>query len=256
LALTHQKPPSQIPAVLDKKTTELNRIQNAHIKNIEQRFEGLNQRFLVLQNQHAKIIKSLISLKTVTVQQSQLPSVNLIKKTTLETVDRIGEKIRLNEPFSGLLTSLPKDCSAFPEYKTLQRFSARLPLTFAQLKRAFEDIRKNHTPQKINNNLPRWLEKIAAIFHGNIKIEKSTQVEESPFQQIADALEIQDLKLAYSFTKNFQIQQVKLWAKHAKERMSLEDDYSLFAEKIQNWANQTALINEAPPTNETKENLP
>ena len=115
----------------------------SHIKNIEHRFNELNQRFLALQIQHAKFVKASILL-TATVQQGSSPSVNLFKKTTLDILDRIGEKIRLNEPFSGLLASLPKECSSFSGYKTLKQFSVRLPLNHQQLKKAFDDIQKNY----------------------------------------------------------------------------------------------------------------
>jgi len=256
LLLTYQKPFPQTQMVSDKKNTELHKQHSTHIKNIEQRFNELNQRFVALQNQHAKTVKSLILLKTATAQQGNIPSVNLIKKTTLDTLDRIGEKIRLNEPFSGVLSSLPKECSAFPGYKTLQQFSSRLPLSFIQLKKAFEDMRKNYTPPKVKSILPKWLEKIASTFHGNIKIEKANQSDESPLQPIADALEAQDLKLAYSFAKNIQIQSIGLWAKHVAERISLDEDYSLFAEKLQNWVKQTILGNQTPPTNTTQESIP
>ena len=256
LFLAYQKPFLQTPIGFDKKNIELHKKHSAHIKNIELRFNELNQRFVALQNQHAKTVKSLILLKSATVQQGNLPSINLVKKTTLDTLDRIGEKIRLNEPFSGVLTSLPKECSAFPGYKTLHQFSARLPLSVTQLKKAFEDIRKNYMPPKVKSNLPKWLEKIASIFHGNIKIEKANQSDESPFQPIADALEAQDLKLAYSFTKNIQIQSVGLWAKHVAERISLDEEYYLFAENVQNWIQQTILGNQKPPTNTTQESIP
>lgn len=239
LLLAHQKPLQQPQITPDRKTIEQQKIQNAHIKNIEQRFNELNQRFLVLQSQHAKMITSLISLKSVTTQQSNLSSINLAKKTTLETLDRIGEKIRLNEPFSGLLANLPKDCSAFAGYKTLHQFSSRLPLTFIQLKKTFEDIKKGYTPPKINSDLPNWLEKIAAAFKGTIKVEKASQIKENPLQPISDALEVQDLKLAYSFTKDMQIQAIKQWAKLVMERILLEEDYATFAEKVQTWVNET-----------------
>ncbi len=91
LLLTYQKPFPQTQMVSDKKNTELHKQHSTHIKNIEQRFNELNQRFVALQNQHAKTVKSLILLKTATAQQGNLPSVNLIKKTTLDTLDRIGE---------------------------------------------------------------------------------------------------------------------------------------------------------------------
>ncbi len=256
ILLTHQNPVPQAQIAPDKKNVEIHRQQVIHIKNIEQRLDGLNQRFLALQNQHAKMITSLISLKTAAVQQGNYPSVNSIKKTTLETLDRIGEKIRLNEPFSGLLTNLPKDCTTFSGYKTLHQFSARLPFTFSQLKKTFEDIRKNYTPPKVNSDLPKWLEKFLLFFSGNIKIEKVTQVEGDPFQPIAEALEAQDLKLANSLAKDIKIQSVKSWAKSVTEHILLEEEYSLFAEKVQNWAQQAPLLNEAPPTNIPQENLP
>ncbi len=245
LCLANQKLLPPAPIVPDKKIIEQQKIQNTRIKNMEQHFRELNQRFLVLQNQLAA---SVTSLKAAAVHQNHLSSVNSVKKTTLETIDRIGEKIRLNEPFSGLLTSLPKDCSTFAGYKTLQQFSVRLPLTFLQLKKTFDDIKKSYTPPKINSKLPNWLEKIASAFKGNIKIEKATQSEENPLQPIVDALEMQDLKLAYSFAKDTQIQSVKQWAKLLMERTLLEENYSLFVEKVQNWVNQ-APLETSPATN-------
>lgn len=256
--LINQKPSIQVPTKVDQKAIELHRQQNAHIKNVEQRLNELNQHFLALQNQHTKIVKSLISLKATTIQQKQengLPTVNIVKKNTLEILDRIGEKIRLNEPFSGLLTNLPKECMGFPGYKTLHHFSARLPLTFVQLKKSFDDIQKNHTTAKTDLNLPKWAIKIASIFQGNIRVEKSNQTDKNLFQPVTEALEIQDLKLAYSFAKDLQIPAVKSWVKLAIERISLEEEYHLFAENVQHWTQQTSLSNN-PATITTQENQP
>ncbi len=253
--LLAQKPIQQATIGLDKKYIDLHKQHTTHIKNIEQRFNELNHRFVTLQIQHAKFIKASILL-TATVQQGNSPSTNLFKKTTLDTLDRIGEKIRLNEPFSGMLTSLPQECSAFSGYKTLKQFSARLPLTFQQLKKAFDDIRKSYIPSKIKSGLPNWLEKIASVFHGNIKIEKANQIDEDPFQSIAEALEVQDLKLAYAFSKSIKNQSIELWTKHVAERLSLEEDYSSFAEKVQNWIQQTPIENKTAPISTTQENTP
>ena len=109
----------------------------------------------------------------------------------------------------------------------------------------------------VTSRIPvKWLEKIASTFHGNIKIEKANQSDERPLQPIADALEAQDLKLAYSFAKNIQIQSVGLWAKHVAERLSLEEDYSSFAEKVQNWVQHPPIENKIAPIKTTQENIP
>ncbi len=255
LVLVNQKPVLQTSTLIDKKNFELHKQHAIHIKNIEQRFNELNKRFVALQIQHAKFVKSSILL-TATVQQGNVSPINAIKKTTLDTIDRIGEKIRLNEPYSGLLTSLPKECSSFSGYQSLQQFSSKLPLTFMQLKKSFEDIQKGYIAAKTKSTLPKWLEKVAKIFHGNIKIEKVNQIDESPFQSITEALEAQDLKLAYSFTKHLQLQVIQLWAQRVAERILLEEEYSAFAEKVQNWIQQIPLENESPFTEKSQENLP
>lgn len=253
-ALINQKPVIQTSTLPDKKNLELHKRHAIHIKNIEQRFNELNKRFAALQIQHAKFVKSSILL-TATVQQSNVSS-TLVKKNTLDIIDRIGEKIRLNEPYPGLLASLPKECSIFSEYQSLQQFSAKLPLTFIQLKKSFEDIRKSYIISKTKSTLPKWLEKIARLFHGNIKIEKIKQIDESPLQSISDALEAQDLKLAYSFAKHHQFQPIQLWSQRAAERILLEDEYSTFAEKVQNWVQQIPLENEQTPIDKPQEKLP
>ena len=66
----------------------------AHIKNIEHRFNELNQRFVALQIQHAKFIKASILL-TATVQQGASPSVNLFKKTTLLQITRSTKRLKI-----------------------------------------------------------------------------------------------------------------------------------------------------------------
>ncbi len=229
------------PIKVDKKTLDLQKQQGARLKNLEQRLEGLNQRFLILQNLHAKTVKALITLKAeANIQKTEhgATSINQMRKLTLETLDRIGEKIRLNEPFTGLLTSLSKECMSFSGYQTLHKYAAKLPLTFVQIKKAFDEIYKNSITPKQETSLPSWLTKMASFFHGKIKIKKSNQIEINPLQPLHEALESQDLKLVLALAKDLNLPTVKLWAQLVSERILLEDEYSVFAEKVQNWAQQ------------------
>ena len=246
----------------NKRDIEQNKQQTA-IKNLEQRFDNLNERFLSLQTQQAKIVKNLISLKmTLSSQKSEsvkqnvsTAEINITQKTVLDTLDRIGDKIRLNESFASLLTSIPRTYINLPEYKILQKFSTRLPLTFKQLNKSFEEIQKNYTPQKPASNLPKWVSDIASVFHGTIKIEKADQKKENPLKSITDALGAQDLKSAHAFAKNFDNPSIKSWADLIAERISLEESYSLFAEKVQNLAQQTSQEIENKPMQKAQENL-
>jgi len=251
--LVNQKPTTQ-SAPLDKNNFELHKKDAVRLKNLEQRFNELNKRFAALQIQHAKFVKSSILL-AATVQQTNPSSDNIIKKNALDTIDRIGEKIRLNETYVGLISGFPKECSGFAGYKTVQQFSSKLPLSIVQLKKSFEDIRKKYTTSKTKNELPKWLEKAAKIFHGNIKIEQTKKADESPIQSITEALETQDLKLAYSLTKLISFPPIQLWAQYLAERISLEEEYATFAENVQNWAQQAPSEN-LPLTEQPQEKLP
>ena len=237
--------PAQLPAApikIDKKAAEFQKQQSTRLKNLEQRLEGLNQRFLILQNQHAKTVKALIVLKSESNSQRAehgVASINQTRNLTLEILDRIGEKIRLNEPFTGLLTNISKECVNFSGYQTLHKYAAKLPLTFLQIKKEFDEFYKNYIPQKQDTNLPLWLTKIASFFHGKIKIKKVDQIEVNPLQPLHEALEAQNLKLALVLASDLDFPAVKLWAQKVSERVLLEDQYSIFAEKVQNWAQQS-----------------
>jgi len=250
--LVNQKPTTQL-AMLDKNNFELHKKHTIRLKNLEQRFNELNKRFAALQIQHAKFVKSSILL-AATIQQTNPSSDNTIKKNALDTIDRIGEKIRLNEPYVGLIAGLPKECSGFAGHQTVQQFSSKLPLGIAQLKKSFEDVRKNYTASKTKSELPKWLEKAAKIFHGNIKIEQTKKTDESLIQSITEALETQDLKLAHSLTKLISFPPIQLWAQHLAERISLEEEYSIFAENVQNWAQQIPPEN-SPSTEKPQEKI-
>lgn len=239
LACINQKPYAPTSIVLDKKNLELSQKQDAQIKRLEKKFEELKKRFLALQIQHTKLLKSSI-LMTTKDQHDNSMSAQDSRKVVLETVDRIGEKIRLNDSYSSLLASLPEKCSSFPGYETLQQFSSVPPPNIYQLQKSFEDIRKKYTLPKVQNNLPKWLEKIAAIFRGKIKVEKIRSVDEKPFELIEEALDSQDLKAALSFSKNIPLQQIQTWANHLTGRLQLEEAYLNFSAVMQQWVKQTS----------------
>jgi len=220
------------PLNFHKKVIEAQKRQIARLKDVERQLEDLNQRFLVLQSQHAKTVKSLITWKSADHSVAVLQT----RKLTLETLDRIGEKIRQNEPFAGLLTGIPRDCVTMAGHKTLQKYATKLPLTFMQLKASFDEIYKNYAPPEVSSKLPLWLEKIAGFFHGKIKVTQSHQVTNNPLQLVHEALEVHDLKLAVDLAKNLDFVNVKQWIQLASERILLEDEYSIFAEKVQSWA--------------------
>ncbi len=237
--------PQPAPALVkdDGKAIEL---QNNRFKNLEKQIKNLNERFLNLQSQYLKTLTTLKSENNFQKYPPPAPQINQTNKQTLEVVDRIGEKIRLNEPFIGLLTSLSKECMNFSGYKSLHKYATKLPLTFAQLKKSFDEIYKNYTPPKQNTNLPIWLKKIASFFHGKIKIEQTNQTQNNPMKPINEALEVQDLKLAFALAKDINVANTKLWMALVQERISLEEEYSIFAEKVHEWAQQTFVENQQP----------
>lgn len=224
-------PPPE-PLKFHKKIIEAQKRQIARLKDLEHQLENLNQRFLVLQDQHAKTVKSLITWKSADHSISLLQT----RKLTLETLDRIGEKIRQNEPFSGLLSGIPKDCVTMAGYQTLHKYATKLPLTFVQLKASFDEIYKNYAPPETSAKLPLWLEKIAGFFQGKIKIKQAHQIENNPLRSAREALEAYDLRLAIALAKNLGFVSVKQWIQLASERILLEDEYSIFAENVQSWA--------------------
>lgn len=244
--LTNQKPNIQASIILDKN----NQQQAIQIKRLERRFEELKKRFLALQIQHAKFVKSSI-LMASKVQHDNSSGVGDTKKIALDIVDRIGEKIRLNESYLSLLTLLPKECSLLPGYEILQQFASKLPLNLHQLKKSFEKIQKRHAQTKIKSDLPKWLEQIASLFHGKIKIEKTPTQDENSFELVMEALDTQDLKSALSFANNIPQEQIRSWTALVIERMQLEEGYAKFSVAMQQWAQQIS-----PKLSTNKESTP
>ncbi len=216
-------------------------VKNNKIKNLETHIKNLNEKFLDLQDQNSKILQTLKSEKNLQKPEGYIIDNNNLKHQTLEILDRIGEKIRLNEPFAGLLANISRDCKNFSGYQSLHKYSTKLPLTFLQLKKSFDEIYKNYKPQKQEAKFPSWLERIASFFRGKIKIEYLNQVRVNPLLPVLEALEMQDIKLALSLAKNINLPTTKLWTALVEERILLESEYSLFAEKVQDWAGQTII---------------
>lgn len=230
-------------------------VQNKKIKNLEIHIKNVNEKFLDLQDQNSKILQELKSEKNSQKHGNYAIENNQFKQHTLEILDRIGEKIRLNEPFAGLLANISKDCINFSGYQSLHKYSTKLPLTFSQLKKAFDEIYKNYTPPKQDAKFPSWLEKIASFFRGKIKIEYQNQIRINPLLPVLEALEMQDLKLALALAKDINLPTTKLWTALVQERILLESEYSLFAEKIQDWASQPAIETaQIQPENTKQEN--
>ena len=109
-----------------------------------------------------------------------------------------------------------------------------MPLDFLQIKNAFDELYKNRTPQIKDTTIPLWLTKIASFFHGKLQIKKTKDT--NPLQPIHEAIGSNDIKLALVLAKNLNIPNIKLWAQLAEERILLEDEYSVFADSVQNWA--------------------
>lgn len=230
-------------------------LQNEQIKTLENHIKNLNEKILYIQNQYAEDLSKLKATNNLQNQTSTTTNVDQSKRQILETLDRIGEKIRLNEPFAGLLATLPKDCVNFPGYKTLYRYSSKLPLTFLQLKKIFDDIYKAYMPPKQTTNIHPWLAKFASLFRGRIKVER-IQNAPNPLLPIYEALDMHDLRSALLLTKGIDFPTLKLWKNLVQERILLEDEYSVFVEKTQTWLlNQTITENSiSQAANMQKEN--
>lgn len=224
------------PAPTSSTTKNFEVMQNDKINNLEIHIKNLTEKILTIQNQYSKILVELKSEKSLQKYENTTTNSNQLKRQILDTIDRIGEKIRLNEPFAGLLASISNECANFSGYQNLHKYSTKLPLTFLQLKKTFDEIYKNYTPPKQESKFPSWLERIASFFRGKIKIERLNQVKTNPLLPVLEALEIHDLKLAMSLAKNIKIPTIGLWADLVQERILLESEYSLFAEKVRDWA--------------------
>ena len=215
---------------------------NEQIKTLETHIKNLNEKILDIQNQHSAALADLKSTSNLQNQTHTITNIDQTRRQILDTIDRIGEKIRLNEPFTGLLASLPKDCTAFPGYQTLYKYSSKLPLTFLQLRKIFDDIYKAYSPPKQTTNIHPWLAKIASMFRGQIKIERSLVVE-NPLLPALEAIDMQDLRSALLLTNNINFPTLKLCKNLVQERVLLENEYSVFVEKTQIWLNQTFVEN-------------
>lgn len=221
-------------------------LQSEQIKSLENHIKSLSEKILDIQNKYTAALSELKSQRNFQNQTLDSTSVAQSKNQILENLDRIGEKIRLNEPFAGLLARLPKESTAFPGYQTLYKYSSKLPLTFMQLKKIFDDIYKTYIPPKKATTVHPFLAKIASFFHGKIKVE-STQNSVNPLLPVQEALDMQDLKTALSMANSIDFPTLKLWKNLAIERILLESDYSVFAEKMLDWLNQNFIDNTIQP---------
>lgn len=249
LIWTNQRPIQQTEVIIDKKSLNFKQREDK-INELEKQFQELKKRFLALQVQHAKFVKSSILMATNT--PNSVLQAQDTKKIASDIIDRIGEKIRLNNPYSNLLTLLPKECTSFSGYQTLHEFASNPPSNPQRLQKSFEDIRKKYTSHKKRYLLPKWLEKIASLFHGEIKIEKIHSIDETSFNLITEALELQDLKLAFSIAKNISIQPFQKWTNELTKRIKLEEEFMTFSTAIQQWIQQESSEKSIPD----QENLP
>jgi hypothetical protein len=227
--LTHSKVEAKNLDIKDKK----------HYEQLEKRLKSLNERFLVLQTQHAKIVKAIIAIQEKQQINSENNSPSAVKNSkhnisAFEVFEKIGEKIKLGESYSHLLLTIPNDLKSSSSYEALKQYANKAPPTFNDLIKAFSEIQKDYTPNQYSQAVPAWLEKIAEFFKGKVKISKGDVIEHSPIEAIKEALELHDFQLAADAAQYADNASIKKWGTLLEERLQLEHNYILFGEQISN----------------------
>lgn len=209
--------------------------KNLEQQALEKRLKSLNERFLVLQTQHAKMVKAIIAVQEKS-QITSTPNPDIINKkndlSIFETFEKISEKIKNGETYTNLILLLPASLKANPSYEILNLYANKVPPSFNDLIKAFTEIQKNYSPSQQLQTVPKWLKKIAEFFKGEVKIAKGNNFEHSPIDAIKEALELRDFQLAADAAQYVDNQSVKKWAKLLEDRINLEQHCQLFAEQI------------------------
>lgn len=209
--------------------------KNLDQKELEKRLKSLNERFLVLQTQHAKMVKNIIAIQEKS-QNSPTPNPDIVNKkndlSIFETFEKIGEKIKSGEAYANLMTLMPNDVKNNSSYAILNIYANKVPPSFNDLTKAFAEIKKNYSPTQQMQTVPQWLKKIAEFFKGEVKIAKGNSLEHSPIDAIKEALELRDFQLAADAAQYTDNASVKKWAKLIEDRINLEQHYQLLAEQI------------------------
>lgn len=208
-------------------------------QEIDIKLKYLNERFLVLQTQHTKMVKNIIAMQekqqTYTDQEKNSELIaHKNEKSLFETVEKIGEHIKNGESYGNFITQIPSNLKNNPAYEILNKYSTKVPPTFNELIKAFEELNKNHTPTQEMQTVPRWLEKLSTLFKGEIKITKDTSSKHSPFEAIKEALALRDFQLALDASQYTDSTVIKKWARLVENRLQLEQHYQLFAEQVSN----------------------
>ena len=208
-------------------------------QEIDKKLKYLNERFLVLQTQHTKIVKNIIAMQekqqTSTYHEKNSESVaNKNEVSIFEIVEKIGEQIKNGESYANFITQIPSNIKNNPAYEILNKYSTKVPPTYNDLITAFEELNKNYIPAQQMQTVPKWLEKLSALFKGEIKITKGNNLEHSPFEAIKEALTLRDFQLALDAAQYTDSTAIKKWARLVEERLQLELHYQLFAEQVSN----------------------
>lgn len=208
-------------------------------QEIDKKLKYLNERFMVLQTQHAKMIKNIIAMQekqqTSTYQEKNSESItNKNEASIFEIVEKIGDHIKNGESYVNFITQIPSNFKNNPAYEILNKYATKVLPTFNDLIQAFEELNKNHVLTQEIQTVPKWLERLSTFFKGEIKITKGTNAEHSLFQAIKEALTLRDFQLALDATQYTDSTAIKKWARLVEERLQLEQHYQLFAEQVSN----------------------
>lgn len=208
-------------------------------QDIDKKLKYLNERFMVLQTQHSKIVKNIIAIQekqqSATYQEKNSETITDKNETSIfEIIEKIGDQIKNGEPYTNFITKIPSNLKNNPAYEMLNKYASKTPPTFNDLIKAFEEINKNHAQTQETQNIPRWLEKLSTFFNGEIKITKGNNSAHSPFEAIKEALTLRDFQLALDAAQYTNLPAIKKWAKPLEERLQLEQHYQLFAEQVSN----------------------
>jgi len=203
--------------------------------SVEKRLRNLNERFLVLQTQHAKMVKAIIAIQEKS-QNINVPASDVTNKkddsSIFETFEKIGEKIKSSESYSNLMLLIPDNLKTNKAYEILNNYANKVPPTFSDLIKVFSEIHKNYSPDQQLQAIPEWLAKTAEFFKGEVKIAKGNSSDHSPIDVIKEALELYDFQLAADAAQYIDNPSVKKWSKSLEDRITLEQNYQLFAEQI------------------------
>lgn len=229
--------------IIEAKNLDIINKQKAMALQLKQ----LNEKFLSLQINQARVLKSAI-----TIQDKATKTEDIVKQNSKNSIfpneinteviitEQIKKHIEDSEPYHHLLEKISDNLKNHNSYVILENYSKNVPITLKEIIKNFDTIAANrvHTDAKLEI-VPEWLDKIASLFKGKVEIGKNINSENSPYIMIKKALDQGDLQLALDGAAYIKNDDLIKWCEIVKARLFLEEQYKFFKEYAQNAIHHT-----------------